>query len=173
MARQIDIPDLTHRDDEIGELSAALRDMTKALWDRMDTIERFAADVSHEIKNPLTSLRSAVETAAIVKDRPEDLQRLLNIMQHDVTRLNRLISDISNASRLDAELSREELAIINLSKLLAQLVDARRVTLEHARSKTEPKPGELSPDHKIILTSDGPLAILGAGQRASPGAGVR
>ena len=158
--RQIDIPDLTHRDDEIGELSAALRDMTKALWDRMDTIERFAADVSHEIKNPLTSLRSAVETAAIVKDRPEDLQRLLNIMQHDVTRLNRLISDISNASRLDAELSREELAVINLSKLLAQLVDARRVTLEHARSKAEPKPGDLSPDHKIILTSGGPLAIM-------------
>lgn len=158
--RQIDIPDLTHRNDEIGELSAALRDMTKALWDRMDTIERFAADVSHEIKNPLTSLRSAVETAAIVKDRPEDLQRLLDIMQHDVTRLNRLISDISNASRLDAELSREELAVINLGRLLAQLVDARRVTLEHERSKSGQKPDDLSPDHKLILTSDGPLAIL-------------
>lgn len=135
--RQIDIPDLTHRRDEIGELSAALRDMTRALWDRMDTIERFAADVAHEIKNPLTSLRSAVETAAIVRDRPDDLNRLLAIMQHDVTRLDRLISDISNASRLDAELSREEMGIVNLNVLLKQLVDARRVTLEHRRSKGE------------------------------------
>ncbi len=129
--RQIDIPDLTHRNDEIGELSAALRDMTEALWDRMDTIERFAADVSHEIKNPLTSLRSAVETAAIVRDRPEDLARLLDIMQHDVTRLTRLISDISNASRLDAELSREELGVVSLEKLLNQLLEAHRVTLAH------------------------------------------
>ena len=133
--RQIDIPDLTHRNDEIGELSAALRDMTKALWDRMDTIERFAADVSHEIKNPLTSLRSAVETAAIVKDRPEDLNRLLSIMQHDVTRLTRLISDISNASRLDAELSREELGVVSLEKLLTQLMDAHPVTLDHRGSQ--------------------------------------
>lgn len=136
--RQIDIPDLTHRRDEIGELSASLRDMTRALWDRMDTIERFAADVAHEIKNPLTSLRSAVETAAIVRDRPDDLNRLLAIMQHDVTRLDRLISDISNASRLDAELSREEMGIVNLNVLLKQLVAARQVTLEHRRSKGEP-----------------------------------
>ena len=134
--RQIDIPDLSHRRDEIGELSAALRDMTSALWDRMDTIERFAADVAHEIKNPLTSLRSAVETAAIVKDRPADLERLLGIMQHDVTRLNRLISDISNASRLDAELSREEMGVFDLGNLLNRLVDAHRVTLDHHNTKT-------------------------------------
>jgi two-component system sensor histidine kinase ChvG len=151
--RQIDIPDLTHRNDEIGELSAALHDMTKALWDRMDTIERFAADVAHEIKNPLTSLRSAVETAAIVSDKPADLKRLLNIMQHDVTRLNRLISDISNASRLDAELSREELMPINLNKLLHQLVDAQRVTLEHEQSKKPFGTTGLPPDKKLILNA--------------------
>lgn len=166
--RQIDIPDLTHRDDEIGELSAALRDMTRALWDRMDTIERFAADVSHEIKNPLTSLRSAVETAAVVKDRPEDLARLLGIMQHDVTRLNRLISDISNASRLDAELSREEMGVVDLDKLLRQLVDARHVTLEHARSKAAPDTHTLSPQQKLILdipALDTPLIVRGSEHR--------
>ena len=146
--RKIDIPDLSHRQDEIGELSAALRDMTQELWNRMDTIERFAADVAHELKNPLTSLRSAVETAAIVHDRPEDLQRLLGIIQHDVTRLDRLISDISNASRLDAELSREELSTVNLDHLLGQLVDAHKVTLEHRRSKG-------SGDKSIVFETSG------------------
>lgn len=149
--RQIDIPDLTHRNDEIGELSAALRDMTKALWDRMDTIERFAADVAHEIKNPLTSLRSAVETAAIVKDRPDDLSRLLGIMQHDVTRLNRLISDISNASRLDAELSREELGVVVVEKLLHQLIEAHRVTLEHKGSKQTIELDAIRMEHPIMI----------------------
>lgn len=159
--RQIDIPDLTHRNDEIGELSAALRDMTKALWDRMDTIERFAADVAHEIKNPLTSLRSAVETAAIVKDRPNDLNRLLGVMQHDVTRLNRLISDISNASRLDAELSREEMGSVSLGRLLEQLVEARRVTLEHERSKRpEDAPAGLPPEEKLVLDVASPEPVL-------------
>jgi two-component system sensor histidine kinase ChvG len=141
--RQIDIPDLTHRKDEIGELSAALRDMTTGLRDRMDTIERFAADVAHEIKNPLTSLRSAVETAAIVKDRPDDLDRLMKIMQHDVTRLDRLISDISNASRLDAELSREEMGIVNLHTLLSRLVEGRMVALDHHRAEGDARRIEL------------------------------
>ncbi len=165
--RQIDIPDLTHRNDEIGELSAALRDMTKALWDRMDTIERFAADVSHEIKNPLTSLRSAVETAAIVRDRPQDLSRLLGIMQHDVTRLNRLISDISNASRLDAELSREEPGTIDLEKMLRHLVDARHVILEHESSKKGLE-AILPPDRKLVLDlppAGEPLIVRGSEHR--------
>jgi len=166
--RQIDIPDLTHRNDEIGELSAALRDMTKALWDRMDTIERFAADVAHEIKNPLTSLRSAVETAAIVKDRPQDLNRLLNVMQHDVTRLNRLISDISNASRLDAELSREEMSSVSLGRLLEQLVEARRVTIEHAQNKRGAEASsELLPERKLVLevAADEPVIVRGSEHR--------
>jgi two-component system sensor histidine kinase ChvG len=164
--RQIDIPDLTHRKDEIGELSAALRDMTGALWDRMDTIERFAADVAHEIKNPLTSLRSAVETAFIVKDREHDLNRLLGIMQHDVTRLNRLISDISNASRLDAELSREEMGVVDLGKLLRPLIEANRLTLEHQQSKKAPDPLMLPPDEKLVLKiGDTPMLVRGSDHR--------
>jgi two-component system sensor histidine kinase ChvG len=125
--------------------------MTRALWDRMDTIERFAADVSHEIKNPLTSLRSAVETAFLVKGREGDLERLLHIMQHDVTRLDRLISDISNASRLDAELSREEMGLFAPAKLLKPLVDAHRVTLEREQSKLPPDPTRLPPEKKLLL----------------------
>ena len=82
--------------------------MTSALWQRMDAIERFAADVAHEIKNPLTSLKSAVETAARVED-PAKQRKLLALVQEDVERLDRLITDISDASRLDAELSRGEL----------------------------------------------------------------
>lgn len=131
--RYIDIPDMASRHDEIGDLSIALRDMTQALWDRMDTIENFAADVAHEIKNPLTSLRSAVETAAKVKN-PKDRERLMDIIQHDVQRLDRLISDISNASRLDAELSRDEMGTVDVAALLSRLVDARRQPLERGKA---------------------------------------
>src|SRR5690606_31767634 len=101
-----EIPDFTDRPDEIGHLSGALRAMTDALYNRIEAIERFAADVAHELKNPLTSLRSAVETLPLAK-RPEDRERLNAIIQHDVKRLDRLITDISSASRLDAELARE------------------------------------------------------------------
>jgi len=120
--RQIAIPDFSKRGDEIGELSIAFRDMTQALWQRMDAIERFAADVAHEIKNPLTSLRSAVETAVRIED-PVKQRRLLNIVLEDVERLDRLISDISDASRLDAELSRVEHVPIALDQMLATLVE--------------------------------------------------
>ncbi len=111
------IPDLTARDDEIGELSGAFRDMTETLWRRMDGIEAFAADVAHEIKNPLTSLRSAVETAARVTNA-EQRDKLLAIIVDDVARLDRLISDISDASRVDAELSRAETAAIGIKDML-------------------------------------------------------
>jgi two-component system sensor histidine kinase ChvG len=114
------IPDLTGRGDEIGELSGVLREMTDALHSRMDTIERFAADVSHEIKNPLTSLRSAVETAARVHD-PAQQRQLMEIIVEDVQRLDRLLSDISNASRLDAELSRAELEPVDVAQMLVML----------------------------------------------------
>ncbi len=124
-----EIPDMGNRNDEIGELSIVLRDMTHALWERMDTIESFAADVSHEIKNPLTSLKSAVETAIIVTNK-KDLDKLLDIIKHDVDRLDRLITDISNASRLDAELSRESFDIIDLKQLFRQLLDAYKTPLE-------------------------------------------
>ena len=123
--RKVVIPDFTQRGDEIGELSGALREMTSALWQRMDAIEHFAADVAHEIKNPLTSLRSAVETAARVDD-PEKQRRLMRVVLEDVHRLDRLITDISNASRLDAELSRDETALIPLDRLLKTLIDMYR-----------------------------------------------
>ncbi len=103
--RSTAIPDLSSRRDEIGDLSGALRDMTEAVWRRMDAIERFAADVAHEIKNPLTSLRSAVETVARVEDSQQQ-KKLMGIILDDVQRLDRLISDISDASRVDAEMSR-------------------------------------------------------------------
>lgn len=120
-----EIPDFSHRQDEIGNLSAALRDMTNALYARIDAIESFAADVAHELKNPLTSLGSAVETLPLAKDQ-RSRDRLLEIIQHDVRRLDRLISDISDASRLDAELSREDSERIDLEKFAGDLVGATR-----------------------------------------------
>lgn len=121
------IPDLTKRSDEIGELSGALRDMTSALWRRMDAVEAFAADVAHEIKNPLTSLRSAVETCSRVTN-PEQQQRLMAIIEDDVRRLDRLISDISDASRIDAELSRAEAEPVSIRALIEGLVSIYRDT---------------------------------------------
>ena len=112
------IPDFADRRDEIGHLSTSLRDMTESLYGRIDAIERFAADVSHELKNPLTSLRSAVETLPLVKNEQQQ-SKLLNIITHDVQRLDRLISDISDASRLDAELARDDAELVELDQLLA------------------------------------------------------
>jgi two-component system, OmpR family, sensor histidine kinase ChvG len=118
---RVEIPDFTRRRDEIGHLSGTLRDMTSALYSRIEAIESFAADVAHELKNPLTSLRSAVETLPVAKTE-ESRGRLLNIIQHDVKRLDRLISDISDASRLDAELQRHETAPVDVAKLLSTVV---------------------------------------------------
>jgi two-component system, OmpR family, sensor histidine kinase ChvG len=118
---RVEIPDFTRRRDEIGHLSGTLRAMTNALYSRIEGIESFAADVAHELKNPLTSLRSAVETLPVAKT-DESRGRLLAIIQHDVRRLDRLISDISDASRLDAELQRQEAAPVDLAKLLSTLV---------------------------------------------------
>jgi two-component system sensor histidine kinase ChvG len=120
LGRGADIPDLSKRKDEIGDLSLAFKSMTDALANRLDSIEHFAADVAHELKNPLTSLRSAVETVSIVKNE-EDRNRLLAVIIHDVERLDRLITDISKSSRLDAELSREDMDVIDLKSLLQDL----------------------------------------------------
>jgi two-component system sensor histidine kinase ChvG len=117
---------MTGRHDEIGDLSGALRDLTAALARRIGDIENFAADVAHELKNPLTSLRSAVETVERVQD-PAARQKLMLIIRDDVDRMTRLISDISNASRLDAELGRAELEPIDLTKKLVQLEDYYRL----------------------------------------------
>ena len=116
-----EIPDFTDRADEIGHLSGALRDMTKALYNRIEAIESFAADVAHELKNPLTSLRSAVETLPRIKTESSRV-RLMEVIQHDVRRLDRLISDISDASRLDAELARSDMMPVDLAKLLNAVV---------------------------------------------------
>ncbi|NWG23413.1 MAG: sensor histidine kinase [Pseudorhodoplanes sp.] len=118
---RVEIPDLTARGDELGHLSGTLRDMTNALYSRIEAIESFAADVSHELKNPLTSLRSAVETLPLAKTK-ESQERLLAVIQHDVKRLDRLISDIADASRLDAELQRQEAEPVDLKRLLTTLV---------------------------------------------------
>lgn len=124
-----DIPDMSDRNDEIGDLSVVLREMMQALWERMDAIESFAADVSHEIKNPLTSLKSAVETLSIVK-KTEDKQKLLGIIRHDIERLDRLITDISSASRLDAELSRESFSVVDIRQIIRNLLDVYKNPLE-------------------------------------------
>jgi len=118
---RVEIPDFTNRRDEIGHLSGALRDMTSALYRRIEAIESFAADVSHELKNPLTSLRSAVETLPLAKT-DQSRARLLEVIQHDVRRLDRLISDISDASRLDAELQRQESEPVDVTQLLKTLI---------------------------------------------------
>ena len=122
-----DIPDFSARGDEIGDLSRSLADMTRELSDRLDEIERFAADVAHEIKNPLTSMTSALESLTRIED-PERRRKLLAIMRDDVRRLDRLISDISDASRLDAELARAEAAPVDVGALLAALVEVQRAT---------------------------------------------
>ncbi len=124
---RIEIPDLTQRGDEIGDLSRSLRQMTNALWLRMSAIESFASDVAHEIKNPLSSLRSAVETAVRIDD-PVKQQRLLAIILDDIERLSRLITDISDASRIDAELSRDVMEPIDLAAMLRALVDIHETT---------------------------------------------
>jgi two-component system sensor histidine kinase ChvG len=118
---RVEIPDFTHRRDEIGHLSGALREMTNVLYTRIEAIESFAADVAHELKNPLTSLRSAVETLPLAKTE-QSRARLLAVIEHDVRRLDRLITDVSDASRLDAELQRQEAAPIDLVRLLNTVV---------------------------------------------------
>jgi two-component system sensor histidine kinase ChvG len=120
-ARAISLPDLARRDDELGDLTRSLEAMTHSLSERMDAIDSFAADVAHEIRNPLTSLRSAVETLDLVTD-PAARERLLGILKNDVQRLDRLVTDISNASRLDAELSRDQPKLIDIDRLIADIV---------------------------------------------------
>ena len=143
--KRVEIPDFSSRGDEIGDLSGAVRDMTNALYNRIAAIEAFAADVSHELKNPLTSLRSAIETLAYAKT-PEQRERLVEIVNHDVRRLDRLITDISDASRLDAELARGESQSFDLSQLLDSIVSFANDTRKEGQAEVEyevakPPPG--------------------------------
>ena len=147
-ARAISLPDLEGRRDEIGDLARSLETMTETLSDRMDAIERFAADVSHEIKNPLTSIRSALETLPLVKTEAQR-DRLTTLLQQDVRRLDRLITDISNASRLDAELSRDRPRSIDVATLLTDIVSVYAAGL---------KPGEVP---VRLTTGVGPAVVSG------------
>ncbi len=118
---------LRERRDEIGVLAEALADSAAALWARLDAIEHFAADVAHELKNPLSSIRSAIETMPRITDRAQQ-RRLFNIMAEDVERLDRLISDISEASRLDAEMSRTSTEPVDVAPILATLAELHQTT---------------------------------------------
>jgi len=142
-----DIPNFPERTDEIGDLADSLRSMTGNLYDRIDAIESFAADVAHELKNPLTSLASAVEMFSRAKDE-ETRARLLEIVRGDVKRIDRLITDISDASRLDAELSREAKEPVALSKLLATLIEIYRMT-DHKRRIEFVLSDQLPPDTSV------------------------
>lgn len=141
--RFMSIPDFSNRRDEIGDLSAVLQQMTGELWERIEAIEHFAADVSHEIKNPLTSLRSAVETAVRVTD-PVRQRKLMDIVLQDVARLDRLITDISKASRLDAELQRAPMTAIDVRRLLSVLAEVEGAVA-----------GQKGPELRLALPPDG------------------
>ncbi len=176
---RVEIPDFTRRRDEIGHLSGTLRDMTNALYSRIEAIESFAADVAHELKNPLTSMRSAVETLPLARTE-ESRGRLLNIIQHDVQRLDRLITDISDASRLDAELQRQEAVPVDFTKLLNTLVsvanevkrdDGVKVTLRF-EGGTSPRAFEL-PGHDSRLGQVVDNLIENARSFSPPGGTVR
>jgi two-component system sensor histidine kinase ChvG len=136
---------LLARRDEIGELAEALAESSRPLWARMDAIERFAADVAHEIKNPLSSIRSAIETLRRIED-PEKQRRLTTIIAEDVARLDRLISDISDASRIDAELSRQTTERLDVAPMLATLVELDEATRD-------------DDDPQLVLVRAGPAMV--------------
>ncbi|MFW6300323.1 MAG: stimulus-sensing domain-containing protein [Oceanicaulis sp.] len=148
--RRVPLPDMSGRKDEIGQLGQAFAAMTNALYDRLDAIESFAADVSHEIKNPLTSIRSAAEILPLAKD-DERRAKLIGVIQHDVRRLDRLITDISNASRLDAELAREDLGRIDMARLLREIVAVQTRGAENGEEA----------DVAVTLETRGDLTVRG------------
>lgn len=157
-ARTVSLPDLEARPDEIGILARSLQSMTEALQKRMDDIDRFAADVSHEIKNPLTSIRSALETLNLVKD-DEAKARLMRVIQQDVRRADRLITDISNASRLDAELARDVPKAFDVGALLEDIVslyqhmpDGAGVSLSRSEARNQ-----IQTQAVRVLGREGPL----------------
>ncbi|KRE09336.1 histidine kinase [Bosea sp. Root381] len=153
------IPDFASRHDEIGHLSGSLREMTKALYSRIEAIESFAADVAHELKNPLTSLRSAVETLPRVKS-DESRGRLMEVIQHDVRRLDRLISDISDASRLDAELARNDAGPVDLEQVLEAVV-----SLQNEMRREGQPPIEFVAERRGQRAGRGGFLVLGHDSR--------
>ncbi|WP_186417605.1 sensor histidine kinase [Bosea sp. CS1GBMeth4] len=154
-----EIPDFSSRHDEIGHLSGSFREMTQALYNRIEAIERFAADVAHELKNPLTSLRSAVETLPLAKTE-EARGRLLAVIRHDVKRLDRLISDISDASRLDAELARDDAALLDVAQLAEAVVSVQNQIRRDGQPVVE-----LSVDRRGQRPGSNPFRVLGHDSR--------
>lgn len=153
--RKVTILNFTARNDEIGRLSAALRDMTDALWVRMDAIERFAADVAHEVKNPLSSVLTAVDTARRVNDE-EKREKLLALVGEDVKRLDRLLSQIADASKIDTELAHAQLRPVDLAAMLTTIAEMRgAVTLGNERSA----------GIHVDIEGDGPFVVLGVEDR--------
>ncbi len=134
--REVEVPRLPERHDEIGLLARAIADMTGALRHRIDAVESFAADVAHEIKNPLASLRSAIDSLGRVED-PELRRQLTQIAAHDVRRIDRLVSEISEASRIDAELSRATFEPVDLAKLVTNVIDRREARGENGTCRIE------------------------------------
>ncbi|MEQ9350039.1 MAG: stimulus-sensing domain-containing protein, partial [Alphaproteobacteria bacterium] len=180
------IPDFSRRRDEIGELSSALRDMTEALAQRMTAIEAFAADVAHEIKNPLSSLRSAVETAARLHDHQQQ-EKLMAIIEDDVRRLDRLITDISEASRVDAEMARAEGEPVDMYRLAEAFADSfnsgalgdpdRRQAADRPVVRLEPGPEEAANDTFTVQGAESRLGqvlrnLLANAESFSPPRGI-
>ncbi|MDE0048259.1 MAG: stimulus-sensing domain-containing protein [Rhodospirillales bacterium] len=154
--RKVAIPDFTARNDEIGRLSAALRDMTEALWVRMDAIERFVADVAHEVKNPLSSVLSAVDTARRVDDE-EKRAKLLALVGEDVKRLDRLLSQIADASKIDTELARAQLEPVDIRAMLTTLAE-----MQGAAASASDAPAATT---TLEIEGEGPFAVLGVEDR--------
>ena len=162
ISKRVEIPDFTKRRDEIGDLSGSLSNMTNALYRRIDAIEAFAADVAHELKNPLTSLRSAVETLELVK-KEEQRNRLIEIVKQDVKRMDRLITDISDASRLDAELARNETKPVDLARLIGAIVTMSNELNDSKKAEVlltvQPPPAaEEQADRYRVMGQDGRLS---------------
>lgn len=152
-ARSIAIPEISRRDDELGDLGRALEAMTETQVQRMDAIDRFAADVAHEIRNPLTSMRSAVETLALVKDQ-KSKDRMMDIITQDVRRLDRLITDIANTSRLDAELSRNQPRPVDVGRLLEDIISVYGAGARPGQAGVDFAPG---PGRLVVAGREGPL----------------
>jgi two-component system sensor histidine kinase ChvG len=150
--REVEVPRMAERGDEIGVLARAVSDMTGTLRHRIDAVESFAADVAHEIKNPLASLRSATESLAVVKDEALRAQ-LIEVAAHDVLRIDRLVSDISEASRIDAEISRARFEAVDMARMLERLIAAREERgLNQGR-------------RMVLLTGRGPFVVMGVALR--------
>ena len=156
--RKVTIPDFTARNDEIGRLSGSLREMTEALWVRMDAIERFVADVAHEVKNPLSSVLSAVDTARRVTDE-EKRAKLLALVGEDVKRLDRLLSQIADASKIDTELARAQPQPVDLGAMLATLSEMQGI------ASPAGDPSDPSATVRVEIDGDGPLVVLGVEDR--------